>query len=83
VNAKARINVPFGASLTGVAKLPRGSRRDHGDRFAEKGFPIKRLVALGLVAYLGYHWYAGKLDGHLPERFHSRAVLGDWAPAKK
>jgi hypothetical protein len=47
VNAKARISVPFGASLTGVARLPRGSRRDHRDRFAEKAFPVKRVVALG------------------------------------
>jgi hypothetical protein len=81
VNAKARINVPFGASLTGVARLPRGSRRDHRDRFAEKSFPLKRVIALGLLVYLGYHWYSGKLDGHLPERLHARAVLGDWAPA--
>jgi len=81
VNAKARINVPFGASLTGVARLPRGARRDHRDPFAEKSFPVKRVIALGLVAYLGYHWYSGKLDRHLPERLHARAVLGEWAPA--
>jgi hypothetical protein len=81
VNAKARINVPFGASLTGVARLPRGARRDHGDRFAEKGFPLKRLLALAGLVYLGYAWYSGKLDRHLPAHLDSRAVLGDWAPA--
>jgi hypothetical protein len=81
VNAKARINVPFGASLTGVAKLPRGSRRDHRDPFAEKTFPVKRVVALLGLVYLGYHWYSGKLDGHLPDRLRARAVLGEWAPA--
>jgi hypothetical protein len=80
VNARARINVPFGASLTGVARLPRGARRDHRDRFAEKGFPIKRLLALGALVYLGYNWYAGKLDNHLPDRLGARSVLGEWAP---
>jgi hypothetical protein len=80
VNARARINVPFGASLTGVARLPRGARRDHRDPFAEKQFPLKRLLALGALVYLGYHWYSGKLDGHLPARLQSHAVLGDWAP---
>ncbi len=35
VNAKARINVPFGASLTSVAKLPAGAQAALGDRFAE------------------------------------------------
>jgi hypothetical protein len=81
VNAKARINVPFGASLTGVAKLPRGARRDHRDPFAEKRFPVKRVVALLGLVYLAYHWYSGQLDGHLPDRLRSRAVLGEWAPA--
>jgi hypothetical protein len=36
VNAKAKINVPFGTSLTGIAKLPPGSVVVGGDRFAEK-----------------------------------------------
>jgi hypothetical protein len=82
VNAKARINVPFGASLTGVARLPKGARRDHRDPFAEKRFPVKRVLALGALVYLGYSWYTGKLNDHLPPRIHARAVLGeDWAPA--
>jgi hypothetical protein len=80
VNARARINVPFGASLTEVAKLPRGARRDHRDPFAEKRFPLKRLLALGALLYLGFQWYGGHLDGHLPERLRSRQVLGEWAP---
>ncbi len=36
VNAKARLNVPFGASLTGVAKLPAGHVMSTKDRFGEK-----------------------------------------------
>jgi hypothetical protein len=36
VNAKTSINVPFGTSLTGIAKLPKGSSVDMSDRYAEK-----------------------------------------------
>jgi hypothetical protein len=47
VNAKAKMNVPFGGSLTGVAALPPGSQRDLVDPFAEKkrpwGVSISRL----------------------------------------
>ncbi|HVV48307.1 MAG TPA: hypothetical protein VHO06_01490, partial [Polyangia bacterium] len=34
VNARAKINVPFGATLSSVARLPRGARRDTSDRYA-------------------------------------------------
>ena len=44
VNAKARINVPFGASLTGVAKLPPGSQRDLTDPYAEKKSPWPKII---------------------------------------
>ncbi len=36
VNAKAGINVPFGARLTGIAKLPADSAVDLSDKYAEK-----------------------------------------------
>lgn len=36
VNARARINVPFGARLTGVARLPAGSRAATDDRFRQR-----------------------------------------------
>ncbi len=36
VNARARINIPFGASLTATAKLPENSDRSLIDPFAEK-----------------------------------------------
>ena len=44
LNARARINVPFGTSLTGIAKLPPGSRVEAGDRFAEKAPAWPKLV---------------------------------------
>jgi hypothetical protein len=54
VNARARINVPFGTALTGIAKLPPGAHRDLTDRFAEKRSPWPRLIILALVLYIIY-----------------------------
>ena len=54
VNARARINVPFGTSLTGIAALPPGSERDLTDRFAEKRSPWPKLLVLLLVLYIAY-----------------------------
>ena len=50
VNTRAKINVPFGATLSSVAKLPRGSRRDTSDRYAEKSLPWKSLLFVALLA---------------------------------
>ena len=49
VNAKARINVPFGASLTGIAKLPPGSQRDLTDPYAEKKSPWPKIIGAAAV----------------------------------
>jgi hypothetical protein len=80
VNAKAKINVPFGTTLTLVAKLPPGSRRDSSDRYAEKGFPWKRLVLAFIAIYGGFRWYTGSFDRVLPEQVRSASVLGKWSP---
>ncbi|MHC1769813.1 MAG: hypothetical protein AB9869_36950 [Verrucomicrobiia bacterium] len=71
VNARAKINVPFGGSLTGVASLPPGSQRDLADPFAEKKSPWPALIVMALIvigAYvvldkLGYihEWTQGRL----------------------
>lgn len=54
INARARINVPFGASLTDVATLPAGSQRDLTDPYAEKSSPWpKVIVFLIIVAVVG------------------------------
>ena len=67
VNAKARINVPFGTRLTAIAELPPGSTRDLVDPFEETRRPWKLYAALALVAYLGWRWSAGALDSDLPK----------------
>jgi hypothetical protein len=57
VNAKARINVPFGASLTSIATLPKGSNLDLIDPFAEKRTPWGTYILLLLIAVGASWWY--------------------------
>src|SRR5206468_2189824 len=83
VNAKARINVPFGKSLTQVAKLPPGSYRDLIDPFAEEKKPWGLYVTILGGVLLAGGWYLGKLDNALPGKFKSTTVLGTNAPAYK
>lgn len=54
LNAKAKMNVPFGQSLTGIAKLPPGSSRDLRDPFAEKKSCWPKLIVLALILYVAY-----------------------------
>jgi len=61
VNAKAKLNVPFGASLTGVAKLPPGATIGADDKFGEKpsawpGF-IKFVIVVCFIYSLLNHFY--------------------------
>ncbi|MBU2112905.1 MAG: hypothetical protein KKE94_03930, partial [Gammaproteobacteria bacterium] len=59
VNTRARINVPFGAALTGLARLPKGSQRTITDPYAEKKQPWGLLALLLVVTafWLWYCWY--------------------------
>jgi hypothetical protein len=50
VNARAKINVPFGRSLTQVATLPPGAQRDLVDPFAERKTTRNWLVFIVLMA---------------------------------
>jgi hypothetical protein len=64
VNTRARINVPFGASLTGLAELPAGASRSLVDPFAEKKRPWKTWVVLGVVVVaVVMLWYQGVFAG--------------------
>ncbi|MFO1488972.1 MAG: hypothetical protein U1F65_10895 [Verrucomicrobiota bacterium] len=67
VNAKAKINVPFGTSLTDIATLPPGAQRDTVDRFAEKKSPWPKIIVLLLIAYVVFKWLNGALDTSLPK----------------
>jgi len=68
VNAKAKLNVPFGASLTGIPKLPPGATISADDRFGEKpsgwiGF-AKFVIVVGFIISLLNHFYVLDLIAH-------------------
>jgi hypothetical protein len=54
VNAKARLNVPFGESLTGIAKLPPGHVRSTRDLFGEKPSPWPKVVLFVVIVCFLY-----------------------------
>ena len=71
VNAKAKMNVPFGGTLTGVAALPPGSTFSAADKYAEKPSIWPKLLLFAFVvwfiwAFLNdsqgrlYNWTDGK-----------------------
>ncbi len=82
VNSRARVNVKFGAALTHLAVLPKGSTRSLEDPFADKRRPWKLYAVLVVLLVLAASWYVGKLDRWLPPAAKSTSVLGDNAPAK-
>ena len=51
INARARINIPFGTSLTALAQLPANAERALSDPYAEK--PTPWPLYLGLAVLLG------------------------------
>jgi hypothetical protein len=81
VNANAMLNVPFGGSLTKVAALPRGSRLDTKDPFAEARRPWRLATTAVVLIAVAIAWYLGRLDHLLPKAAHSTAVLGEGAPS--
>jgi len=56
VNARVRINIPFGRSLTGVASLPKGAERSLKDPYAEKRSPWPRLIAVLIVLVIALYY---------------------------
>lgn len=83
INGRARINVSFGAAMTELAKIPPGSQRLLSDPFADKQPPWKLYITATVLVVLAGTWYVGRLDGLLPKRARSVAVLGKNAPAYK
>lgn len=55
INARARINIPFGASLTALPQLPQGAQRSLVDPYAEQK-PLWPYLLLALVAVAGLIW---------------------------
>ena len=51
VNAKAKMNVPFGGALTGVAALPPGATFGAEDKYAEKPSAWPKVLAVAFVLW--------------------------------
>ena len=56
INARAKLNIPFGASLTSLAQLPEGSRQQLTDLFAEKKHPWKAFLLILLAVIVILVW---------------------------
>jgi hypothetical protein len=80
VNARAKVNVPFGTALTAVAKLPKNSTRDLDDPFEEKASPWKIYIFVMVVLFLAALWFTGKLDSLLPPPAQAKTVMNREAP---
>lgn len=66
VNTRARINIPFGGALTGVAALPPGASRSLSDPYAEKKSPWGSVFFLLLLVVIAVVlWRQGFLDRFL------------------
>jgi len=57
VNARARINIPFGTSLTQLAQLPEGAERALTDPYAEKERPWKVYLGIAVVIFVAAAWW--------------------------
>jgi hypothetical protein len=74
VNAKAKVNIPFGRSLTAVAALPANSQRDLADPYAESHKRRNSLIAvLVILAVIYALWHFNVLNPYLPEAFRHPA----------
>jgi hypothetical protein len=64
INARVRINIPFGTSLTALPHLPLGAHRSLVDPYAEKKsvWPYVILLLL-LIGTALWAWYAGYFSG--------------------
>ena len=66
VNAKARMNVPFGGALTGVAALPAGATFGAADKYAEKPSAWPKILAVAFVLWFIWAFLndsQGRLNG--------------------
>ena len=59
INARVRINIPFGTSLTALPNLPAGAHRSLVDPYAEKQPLWPYIVILLILGVLAWAWHAG------------------------
>lgn len=60
INAKANINIPFGITLTHLAKLPKNAKMNYIDPFTKKKSPVLLIVLICIIilqiTYLLWHY---------------------------
>jgi hypothetical protein len=83
INGRARINVSFGAAMTELATIPRGSERSLSDPFADKSPPWRLYMFLIVLLIVAGTWFIGRLDSYLPDSLRSTSILGKHAPSFK
>ena len=67
INARAKLNIPFGASLTSLGRLPPGSERSMDDPYAErKSVWPKVLLVLLVLAGVAFGLYRAGYLSQLP-----------------
>lgn len=62
VNARARINIPFGTALTRMARLPDGAERSLRDPYAAQRVSWKFYLVLGMLVAAALTWLAFNTD---------------------
>ncbi len=68
VNAKAKMNIPFGNSLTQIATLPIGSHRDLADPFVKPRGPTFAIILF--IIFLAEMIYMFYEPAYLQNKFH-------------
>ncbi len=96
VNAKAKMNVPFGGALTGVATLPPGAQMGPADAYAEKPVLWPKLLITAFILWWIYAFVnetgilyrvsdgkAGQLPPALRQKIEDQKKLADEKLAKE
>jgi hypothetical protein len=82
INNVAKMNIPFGASLTDLPKLPPGTEYSHEDPFAEKKSPWPKIIVFLIILFIAYKfldnrglvdkWSQGWIPGQKYEEVQAR-----------
>ncbi len=83
INARARINIPFGTSLTNLPVLPSGAERSLVDPYAEKKSPWPWVLLLALLAagaWYGWNKYQAMNPPPTPPVAADTAAPANTAP---
>lgn len=79
INGRVRVNIPFGAALTGIARLPQNSSLSLQDPFQEKKSPWPTVLVIAAVLLIG-GWTAYK-QGWLARFLPAEPAVAEAPPA--